>query len=150
MKGTALQLVPHRLGDILQGAAAVVPLHELGLDGLAHARRGGILQDLQQYPQAVESYRQALIQRPQDTRLMLLFGACLGHLREYEAAATAYRYAVTLDGNNAGLLARLGFVLHQLGRFAEAEESLARALQIEPDNSGWSKLLEEWRQSGQG
>ncbi len=119
-------------------------------DGLAHARRGEILQDMEQYPQAAASYRRALIYRPQDTRLMLLYGDCLGHMGRYEAASEAYRYALTLDANNADLLARLGFMLHQLGRFADAEDALARALHIEPDHPGWSKLLEEWRQAGQG
>lgn len=118
-------------------------------DGLAHARRGAILQEQERYPEAAASYRQALNYRPRDTRVMLLFGDCLVRLGQDETAVQVYRQALTIDENNAELLARLGVTLHRLGSFREASEALAKALRIEPDHPDWVELLEEWRRAGQ-
>jgi tetratricopeptide (TPR) repeat protein len=90
------------------------------------------LQQLEQYPEAVEAYRQA-ITLGADARLSYNLGFCLNRLTRRDEAIAAFQEAVRLDPTLKEASASLGRALLEAGRYAEAVTALEAAQQLDPE-----------------
>ena len=89
------------------------------------------LQQLEQYPEAVEAYRQA-IPLGADARLSYNLGFCLNRLARRNEAIDAFQEAVRLDPTLKEASSSLGRALLEAGRYAEAVTALESAQQLDP------------------
>lgn len=89
------------------------------------------LQQLEQYPEAIEAYRQA-IALGADARLSYNLGFCLNRLGSRNEAVDAFQEAVRLDPLLKEASSSLGRALLEVGRYAEAVTALESAQQLDP------------------
>jgi len=85
------------------------------------------------YPEAVEAYRQAIADHPEDAALVEGAGEAYDKLGESSAAKASFQRALELEPNNAELHFKLATTLAHEGATADAEASYRRAIALRPD-----------------
>ena len=85
-----------------------------------------------QYPDAVESFREALKSGRLLARARFGLGMSLKHLRRFDEALPEFETVVRLDPNDALAHFQLGAVEAEQGRFTEAMAQLQEAVRLQP------------------
>jgi tetratricopeptide (TPR) repeat protein len=83
---------------------------------------------------AIESYRQAIIARPDDPALHVALARVLVWDGQYQAAETSAQDALLLNPNNPRAHAVLAWALNFQGNYLEAEGSIRDALELDPND----------------
>ncbi len=85
------------------------------------------------YQEAIEAYRQAIAERPEDAALVEGAGEAYEKLGESGAARASFQRALELDPDNAEANFMLASTLVYEGATADAEASYRRAIALRPD-----------------
>ncbi|MFW6107450.1 MAG: tetratricopeptide repeat protein [bacterium] len=94
--------------------------------------RGDLLLDEQRPAEAAEAYRQALGERPDDTKLLIRLATAQSRLRRLDDAAATMERAARLQPEDPEVLFNLGLVHLKQERYEEAMESFHRVLEVQP------------------
>src|SRR3984885_10614001 len=129
---------------------------------VAYLNRGAVLQELEQWEEALASYEQALALHPAFAAVYfnqaiaiqpdyhdawLNRGNLLVGLKQWDGALASYNRAIVIKTDSAVAHANRGNVLKELNRLDEARASYDRAIAIQPDypeartNRGVASLL---------
>ena len=104
------------------------PAHEIPS---IHVHLGECHKDLEDYPQAVEAFRQALALDPVLKEAHHLLGFCFFKLGDYDKAVPCFEKVIELDPGSAIDYANLGINLQRLGHAKEAAYVLRQALDLD-------------------
>ncbi len=94
---------------------------------------GNLLQGQKRFEKAEESYRHAILLRPDYAEAYNNLGVLLQGQKRFEEAEESYRRAILLRPDYAETYNNLGVLLREGKRLAEAEESYGRAILLRPD-----------------
>ncbi len=97
----------------------------------AHRHLGNELYYKGQFEDALDAYRVAAEQRPNDSRIPAMMGVAFWDLGRYEEAEQHLRHAIALDPKRANRYFNLGSVLHDSERYEEAVAALEQAVALE-------------------
>lgn len=100
--------------------------------GSVETTAGGAETSESAYGHAVDSYRAAIAEQPEDPGLWLALGTAYEKLGQYEGAAQSFQRALELRTSDANSQFELGQALFHLGRYQEAEAAYRRAIELEP------------------
>jgi tetratricopeptide (TPR) repeat protein len=89
--------------------------------------------NLGRYQDAIESYKQAIIFKPDYVEAHYNLGVVYGALSRWQEAIESYKQAIRIKPDYAKAYLNLGVSYEGLGRWQEAIESYKQAIQIEPD-----------------
>lgn len=78
--------------------------------------------------EAIELFRKALVQEPENPLLWMNIGVAQRKAGDYESAEYSYRRCAAYDQSNAEAWAALGLITYEQERFDEAEYYYSRAL----------------------
>ena len=98
------------------------------------------LHDDEQWEEAIEAYREALQDTPEDASILFNLGLALHESGRRAAAMAHYREALRLRPNHAATHLNLGTVLYENGQLEEAVEELQASLQLEPQSDTFYNL----------
>jgi tetratricopeptide (TPR) repeat protein len=84
---------------------------------------------------AIESYKQAIIARPDDPATHVALARVQVWAGQYQDAKTSAEDALLLNPDNSMAYAVRGWALDFLGNYLEAEASVKRALDLDPNNA---------------
>jgi tetratricopeptide (TPR) repeat protein len=99
----------------------------------ALCNRGGALQQLTLFEDALASYERALALAPNHAEALSGRGVTLHRLGRLEAALASYDRALAVRPDYAEALCNRGVTLHEMRRFDEALASYAGAIAVRPD-----------------
>jgi ribosomal protein S12 methylthiotransferase accessory factor len=99
--------------------------------------------DLEDYPQAVAAFEQALALDPDLKEAHHLLGFCFFKLKEYHKAVACFEKVIELDPGSAIDYANLGINLQRLGHAKEAAYVLKQALDLDPSLDFAARALGE-------
>lgn len=102
---------------------------------LAWALRAKALEKMNEYDEALEAYKQALICNIGDVELWLGLGLVLYNLERHDEELEAYDQAIKIDENFTKAWLNKGATLHKLERFEEAIECYDEVLKKDPKNA---------------
>ena len=102
---------------------------------------GTVLYDREKWDEAIEVFRQSLVDFPHNARVHHLLGQALAKTGHDSAAVVHARRAVALNPIKVAFHTGLAEVFLHFGRSAEAIEVAERALALEPDNATVLHLL---------
>jgi len=106
--------------------------------------------NLGQYTQAIDAYRQALQINPQDAGAWVNLGLAYFHAGQYTQAIDAFRQALQINPQDAGAWTNLGGAYDVAGQYTQAIEAERQALQINPqDAKAWQNLGAAYDLAGQ-
>ena len=94
---------------------------------------GRIFLEREDYPAALEAYRQAIILDPHDANAYASKSQALSKLEQYKEALTASEQAIRLAPNLANAYYNKGFALYQLSRYKEALAASEQAIRLDPN-----------------
>ena len=97
----------------------------------AHRHLGNGLFYQGQFEAALDVYRVAAEQRPNDSRVPAMMGVAFWNLGRYEEAEQYLRHAIALKPEQANRYVNLGGVLYDQGRYEEAVDALTQAVALE-------------------
>lgn len=122
--------------ELLQEAVAVLrnPPHQRGLQDVCFDL-GNALFALHRYPEAIEVYREALDQAPDDAELHNNLANALVACHRPAAAITHYRQALAGMPHEAGIRINLSDALQREGRGQDAVDCLMAALRQAPPDA---------------
>ena len=110
----------------------------------AYARLGVIyLENGEEWEDAEEAFRQALIFDPQNGFILNNLGLVLYHRDKYADAIRHFEQAVRQDEYNANRQANLGKAYMAMRQYAKAESAFKKALKLEPNEMEYKDLLAE-------
>ncbi len=89
---------------------------------------------LKRYPEALNSYQQAISLCEDDAKLWCNYGSALATLGQFKAAVKAYDRALDLMPQYVNVWRRRGRALYRLGRYVQAIESYDHALALDPQD----------------
>ena len=95
------------------------------------------------FKKAIEAYKKAIDQNPQDDVAFFNMGRAYNKLNEDQEAAKALKQAVKLKPDDSDYQTELGAILIKLAQYHEAIPPLKKALEIDPENSRAADLLED-------
>ncbi len=100
--------------------------------------RGNVLDDLNRYEEALDSYDKALEFKPDLEQAWNNRGVVLGKLNCYEEALDSYDKALEFKSDNYQVWNNRGIALWKLNRHEEALDSYDKAIEFKPDyHSAW-------------
>jgi Flp pilus assembly protein TadD len=114
---------------------------------VAYLNRGAVLQELEQWEEALASYEQALALHPAFAAVYFNRGNALQNLQRLDEALASYNQAIAIQPDYHDAWLNRGNVLKELNRLDEARASYDRAIAIQPDypeahtNRGVASLL---------
>ena len=111
------------------------------MDAGLHNVSGAIYAGLNQWDEAVASYRRAIAIAPRFAEAHNNLGAALRDTGRFDEAVDAYRAAITLTPRFAQAHNNLGNALRERGRLDEAADCYRRALAAQPDYAEASNNL---------
>lgn len=94
-----------------------------------------IMEKLDQWDEALEAYKQALMCNVKDAELWLSLGSALFNLERHDEEMEAYDQALKIDGDFTEAWLNKGATLHKLERFEEAIECYDHVLKKSPKNA---------------
>lgn len=101
--------------------------HEAYLNlGAAFARTG-------ETESALESYQKAYQLKPDDSRVMTGYAACLISDNKFDQASEIYEKIIQIDPQNVNALFNLAAVSRQKGDYQKAEEAYSKIISIDPE-----------------
>jgi Tfp pilus assembly protein PilF len=96
---------------------------------------------LQQYDDAVDTYKHLISLSPDDVDARYNYGALLCRKFRFGDAGSQFHEVVTLDPNHARAWFNLASIAQRDGKLAEAHDAWRRFTALDPDNpSGWFQL----------
>jgi tetratricopeptide (TPR) repeat protein len=99
------------------------------MDSVAMLNDSGIVLTEANRPfEAIELFRKALVQEPENQWLWLNIGMAQKKVGDYEAAEYSYRRCVGIDRSNGEAWSALGLIMYEQERFDEAERFYLNAL----------------------
>lgn len=101
-----------------------------------HVFLADLLEKRQDYPEALEQYRQAVESDPTDPLARINLGQLYLRSGEPGQAETQFQAALRADSNNASINFEMASALLTQRRFDEARTYLEKTLQASPDHSG--------------
>ena len=102
---------------------------------IAHNSLGNLLQERDQWQEAIVCYEAALAHDPRYTSAYFNLGRALLHVNDLVRAEHALRQAAALAPDDAQIRARFARALVELGREQEALAETARSLELDPDSA---------------
>jgi tetratricopeptide (TPR) repeat protein len=106
--------------------------------------------DLGQYAQAIEAYRQALQINPRYADAWYNLGVAYHHAGQYAQAIDAYRQALRINPRYADAWNNLGAAYIHAGQYTQAIDAERQALQINPRYANaWTNLGSAYDHAGQ-
>ena len=106
--------------------------------------------NLGQYAQAIDAYRQALQINPQNADTWNNLGIAYDHAGQHAQAIDAYRQALQINSQDAGAWYNLGAAYDHAGQHAQAIDAERQALQINPKFAdAWGNLGVAYDHAGQ-
>ena len=102
---------------------------------IAHNSLGNLLQERDQWQEAIACYKAALTHDSRYTSAYFNLGRALLHVNDLVRAEHALRQAAALAPNDAQVRSRLARALVELGRQDEAMVETRRSLELEPDST---------------
>lgn len=123
----------------------VVPRHDRHRSLPAAEVRASLANDLMfglQWPdEAIQHYRAALDQNPDEATVVGNLGLALAETGRMEDAAAMFQRAATLDPGNGGTRSQLAAALLQIGRTPEAVAQAEAGVRLAPNDPGARDLL---------
>jgi protein O-GlcNAc transferase len=117
----------------------VTPISLISLNAYSRQERG---LDMRQYEEAIEKFRKAVKEMPENADIWCSWGVALVELQQFEDAAEKFEKAVKHRPNFAAAWLGCGLALMALGRKTEASVKFKKALELEPN------ILRESSESG--
>jgi len=108
-------------------------------------RLGAAWEGIGDRSKAVECYRQATEDAPDDPQPLVFMGMALSMRGKFAEALAALRRATDLRPDDARLQHRLGLIFMDMLKFEEAEAALLRARQADPSNERYRDDLDTVR-----
>ena len=102
-------------------------------DALLFNIRGACFSGLGQKDAAVESYKKAVLLKPDYAKAHYNLGGALQEIGQLDASVKSYESAIALEPENAEALNNLGNVLRELDQLDAAINSYEKAIVINPD-----------------
>ncbi|UCD92802.1 MAG: tetratricopeptide repeat protein [Methanobacteriota archaeon] len=102
---------------------------------LAFALRARIMENMGEWEQALDAYKNALLCNIGDAELWLSLGSALYNLDRHDEELEAYDQALEIDSDFVDAWLNKGATLHKLGRFEEAIECYDQVLKKSPRNA---------------
>jgi len=100
-----------------------------------------IYYEADQYDQAIEFYKQAILNSPKDGSLLINLSAACCALGRNQEAITIGKRAVKMDPADAKLWNRLGYIYYAMGKFDEAISCFMKATELAPQvGAYWESL----------
>lgn len=99
----------------------------------AHLQRAQLLQSQSRYQQAVDEYRQHLLDEPDDAFAHANLGLCLLQLEQYDASQQHAEQAIGIDPEDPYGFYALSVILGERGHVEPALQAIAAALRMAPD-----------------
>jgi tetratricopeptide (TPR) repeat protein len=84
---------------------------------------------------AIESYRRAVMSRPDDSSLHIMLARTLVFAGRYKEAQTSAEDALLLNPSNSMAFAVRAWALGAQGEYLQAESDIKRALELDPNNA---------------
>jgi len=107
-----------------------------------HVARGAELKQRNQYAEAEQEYRAALLLDPQNADLYVSLAYLLSLQKKWDDAASAGREALRLDPNNGGALNNLGVALEKKRDLQGALKQYRAAYMLDPKNATYKANYE--------
>lgn len=104
-------------------------------------KKGIVLQNQQQYENALTAFTEALLLEPDNPELLTEMAESFSALGNYYDASPFYEKAVNLNKNNLGLAAKLGRNYISLEQFKKAYSVYSGIYQKDSSNVFWNKQL---------
>jgi len=104
-------------------------------------KKGMVLQDLQNYQEALNAYSEALLMEPENPEILTEMAEGLSALGNYYEAAPFFGKAAELDPKNLVLAAKLGRNYISLDKFKDAYRVYSDIYQKDSSNVYWNKQL---------
>jgi tetratricopeptide (TPR) repeat protein len=89
---------------------------------------------MEQYREAIEKFKDAVKQKPEDAQIWCSWGVALVELQEYQEAVEKFQKALDVAPDFVPALYGCGFALTALGRKEEASEKFKKANELAPDS----------------
>ena len=99
---------------------------------LMNLRKGYMLMEAEQYPEAANEFLKAIARTPNEPYARILYGSSLYWLGEPDKAMAEFRTAVELDPRNPVAYQLMGIVHAWKGEFAPALEQFLKAMELAP------------------
>jgi tetratricopeptide (TPR) repeat protein len=97
--------------------------------------------------QAIETYRQAVANDPNNADGRAAFGVALQQAERFQEAAEQYQRAIAIDPNNGQYYYYLATVYHQQQNLPAAKSNYEKALRLKPDLTEARQSLDALRQN---
>ena len=98
----------------------------------AHHNMGIILEKLNRFPEAIESYNTVLRINPNYFQAYINLGNVFLVLGRYDDSLESYKKAISVESNNADVFLNLGNTYFEMGQFKNALSSYDNAIDINP------------------
>ena len=130
----ALALSYEKTGKILKSLAANQKAKEINpQDADVHNNLGNVLEKLEKFDEAQNSYRQAIILKQNCTEAYYNLANLLNRLGRFDEAEKNYNQAIKFRPNYAEAFNNLAYLLNKLGRFDESIINFKKSLKINPE-----------------
>jgi tetratricopeptide (TPR) repeat protein len=111
-------------------------------NGMAYYNLGQFFTEMNQMPQAMDAYRSAIEQRPNDLRTLANLGALEVINGEYESAIQHLLQAYSMDASLPTVHYNLGVAYERLGNVEQALVSYRAVLRIDPNDTEVQEIVE--------
>ena len=129
-----LALSYEKTGKILKSLAANQKAKEINpQDADVHNNLGNVLEKLEKFDEAQNSYRQAIILKQNCTEAYYNLANLLNRLGRFDEAEKNYNQAIKFRPNYAEAFNNLAYLLNKLGRFDESIINFKKSLKINPE-----------------
>jgi len=99
----------------------------------AHLNLGAVFAGTGETENALESYQKAYQLKPEDSRVMTGYAACLISDSKFDQASEIYEKIIQIDPQNVNALFNLAAVNRQKGDYQKAEEAYSKIISIDPE-----------------
>jgi protein O-GlcNAc transferase len=129
-----LALSYEKTGKILKSLAANQKAKEVNPQDVdVHNNLGNVLEKLEKFDEAQNSYRQAILLKKNCTEAYYNLANLLNKLGKFDEAEKNYNQAIKFNPNFAEAFTNLAYLLNKLGRFDESIINFKKALKINPE-----------------
>lgn len=129
--------------EALEEANKAIGLNLMNSDRF-YALRAGIFDRLEKYEEAIEDYKKAIDEDPNNARYYYMIGRALNDIEKYEEAIEYHNKSFELDPNVKEGYISMSYSLYNLGRYKECIVNCDKAIGIDSEytlahqNKGWA------------